>query len=91
VPRGVVLFDKGSCEPWLGEGNAVLQEVHETFSLARSQWFTPVILAEVGMITVCGQPQQIVHEIPHLQNIQSKIDWRCGSSCRAPALQRAKP
>jgi hypothetical protein len=24
---------------------------------------------------------------PHLQNNQSQMDWRCGSSCRAPALQ----
>jgi hypothetical protein len=24
---------------------------------------------------------------PHLQNNQSKMDWRCGSSRRAPALQ----
>jgi hypothetical protein len=24
---------------------------------------------------------------PHLQNNQSKMDWRCGSSSRVPALQ----
>jgi hypothetical protein len=44
---------------------------------------------EIWMITVQGQPQKIVCEMPptHLQNNQTKTDWRCGSSSRAPALQ----
>jgi hypothetical protein len=51
----------------------------------------PVILAtweaEIGRIAVSGQSRQIVHETLHLQNSQSKMDWRCGSSGRVPALQ----
>jgi hypothetical protein len=38
----------------------------------------PVILvtweAEIGRIVVEGQPGQIVHEMPHLQNNQNKTD-----------------
>jgi hypothetical protein len=52
-------------------------------------WLTLAILAtweaEIGRITVRGQPRQIVQEA-HLQNNQSKMDWRRGSSSRAPAL-----
>jgi hypothetical protein len=44
----------------------------------------PIILAvwetEIGRISLQTQPGQIVHEIPSLQNTQSKMDWRCGSS-----------
>jgi hypothetical protein len=50
----------------------------------------PVILAtweaEIGKTEVGGQPEQIVWD-PHLQNNQSKMDWRPGSSSRVPALQ----
>jgi hypothetical protein len=28
---------------------------------------------------------------PHLQNNQSKMDWRCGSSSKAPDLQARSP
>jgi hypothetical protein len=42
----------------------------------------------MGRSQVQGQPTQIVCETPpHLQNNQSKMDWRCGSSNRAPALR----
>jgi hypothetical protein len=56
----------------------------------------PIILvtweAEIGRITVQGQPGQIVHETPFPKNNQSKIDWRTGSSdtecllCKCEAL-----
>jgi hypothetical protein len=36
--------------------------------------------AEIWRITVRGQPRQIVLKTPHLQNNQSKMDWRCDSS-----------
>jgi hypothetical protein len=46
------------------------------------QWLIPVILvtwdAKTRRIAVQGQPGQIVFETPHLQNNQSKMDWRCG-------------
>jgi hypothetical protein len=49
------------------------------------QWLMLVILAtqeaEIRRVVVQCQPE------PHLQNNQSKIDWRCDSSSRAPALQ----
>jgi hypothetical protein len=60
---------------------------------ARRRWITPVILAswesEIGRIMIQGQLRQIVHETPpaNLQNNQSKMDWRCGSSGRMPTLQ----
>jgi hypothetical protein len=38
-----------------------------------------------GRLKFEASPGKRVHEIP--QNNQSKIDWRCGSSGRAPALQ----
>jgi hypothetical protein len=41
---------------------------------------------EIRRIKVGGQSGQIVLD-PHLQNNQSKMDWRCGSSGRTPALQ----
>jgi hypothetical protein len=51
----------------------------------------PAILAtfkaEVKRITVQGQHRQIVYKRPYLQNNQSKMDWRHGSSSRVPALQ----
>jgi hypothetical protein len=43
--------------------------------------------AEIGRIQAQGQPRQIVPETPHLQNNHSKMDWRCGSRGRVPALQ----
>jgi hypothetical protein len=56
----------------------------------------PAILAtwedEIRRIVVQGQLGQIVHETPpHLQNNQSKMDWRCGSSSRVPALPAQSP
>jgi hypothetical protein len=36
-----------------------------------------------GRIMVWGQPRQIVHETPYLQNNQTKMDWRHGSSSLA--------
>jgi hypothetical protein len=42
--------------------------------------------AEMGRIKVQGQPRQRVWET-HLQNNQSKMDRRCGSKGREPALQ----
>jgi hypothetical protein len=50
---------------------------------------TSVILAtweaEIGKTMVQGQPRKIIWETPHLQNNQSKMDWRCGSNGRASA------
>jgi hypothetical protein len=50
---------------------------------------TSVILAsweaEIRRIKVQGQPRQIVHET-YLQNSLSKMNERCGSSHRKPAL-----
>jgi hypothetical protein len=46
--------------------------------------------AEIRSIMVQGQPGQIVHK-PSSQNNQSKMDWRCGSSSRVPALQVQTP
>jgi hypothetical protein len=55
--------------------------------LAGHQWLVPGILAtweaEVRRLTVWGQPGQIVHETP-MQS--TSMDWRYGSSGRAPAL-----
>jgi hypothetical protein len=56
----------------------------------------PVILAtweaEIKRMAVWGQPMQKVHETPpHLQNNKSKMDWRCGPSFRATALQAWSP
>jgi hypothetical protein len=57
---------------------------------AGHRWLTPVLLAtwgaEIAKTAVQGQPGQIVHK-PHLQNNQSKMDWRCGSRTKTPALQ----
>jgi hypothetical protein len=53
----------------------------------------PLILAiweaESRRITVRGQRRFM--RPPHLQNDQSKVDWRCGSSGRTPALQVWSP
>jgi hypothetical protein len=61
---------------------------------ARYQWLTPIILAtwEAGIrrIEIWGQPRKIFM-ILHLQTNQSKMDWKCGSSSRAPALQIWSP
>jgi hypothetical protein len=46
--------------------------------------------AGIRRFKVQGQPRQIVHKT-HLQNIQGKMDWRCGSSGRVPALQVLNP
>jgi hypothetical protein len=49
----------------------------------------PVILvtweAEIGKIAVWGHARP--HVTPFSKNNQSKMDWRCGSSDRSPALQ----
>jgi hypothetical protein len=37
------------------------------------------------------RPAQANSLRPHLQNNQSKMDWRCGSSSRVPALQVRSP
>jgi hypothetical protein len=42
-------------------------------------------------IMVQGQSGEIVWETPISKNNQSKIDWRCGSSGRMPALQARSP
>jgi hypothetical protein len=58
---------------------------------ARCHWLVTEILltwkAKIRRSMVQGQPRQMVFEIPHLQNNQNKIYWRCGSISRAPALQ----
>jgi hypothetical protein len=50
-----------------------------------SLWFISVTLftweAEIVWIAFGGQPCQTVHET-NLQNSQSKMDWRCGSSSK---------
>jgi hypothetical protein len=50
------------------------------------QWLKPIILAtleaEVGRIE-CSRPTQENSQEIHLQNNQSKMDWKCGSSSRA--------
>jgi hypothetical protein len=52
---------------------------------AKRWWLTP---ADFGRIMVHGQLGQIVHEITlHLQNDQSKMDWRCGLSSRGSIWQ----
>jgi hypothetical protein len=63
---------------------------------AECWWLTLVILvtweAEIRRIAVWGQPgggEQFLR--PHLQNNQSKMDWRCNSRCRSPALQMWSP
>jgi hypothetical protein len=45
---------------------------------------------EIGRMGVQGQPKQIVY-VTHLQNNHSKMDWKCGSSSKAPALQMQIP
>jgi hypothetical protein len=40
--------------------------------------------AEIGRVKFQGQPEQIV---PPYKNNHSKMNWRCGSSGRVPALQ----
>jgi hypothetical protein len=52
----------------------------------------PVILAtgeaEIERIEDQGQPRQTSSsKRPHLQDNQRKMDWRYGSSNRAPAMQ----
>jgi hypothetical protein len=56
----------------------------------------PVTLAtwdsEIWRIAVQGQPsKQFMRPPPHLQNNQSKMDWRFGSSSRVPTLQVWSP
>jgi hypothetical protein len=54
--------------------------------MAKYQLHTPVILAtwkaEIRRITVPGQSGQTVHETPHLQNNQSKMNWKHDSGSR---------
>jgi hypothetical protein len=45
--------------------------------------------AEIRRIKVQGQFRQI--SSLHLQNNQSKTDWRCGSHCRGSALKAQSP
>jgi hypothetical protein len=63
--------------------------IAKKWSQARHQRLTSVTLvtweAEIRRITVPGQPGQIVLETPSPNN-QRKMDWRCGSSKRTPAL-----
>jgi hypothetical protein len=47
--------------------------------------------AEIGRIMVWGQPGQILFKTPLSKNNQVKMDWRCGSSSRMPALQTQSP
>jgi hypothetical protein len=58
---------------------------------AGCQWFAHAILAtskaEIERIKVQGQSAQTVQETPISKKNQSKMDWRCGSSRRMPALQ----
>jgi hypothetical protein len=66
--------------------------LQKSFSPAQVWWLTPIILvtweAENRNIAVRGQPRQIVcKNCPHLQNNQSKMDWKYISSSRLPALQ----
>jgi hypothetical protein len=67
---------------------------HVILKISGKCWW-PVLLAtwetESGRTVAWGQPGQIVHETPHLQNNQNKMDWRYGSSSRKPALQVQSP
>jgi hypothetical protein len=49
--------------------------------VARATWE-----AEIRRIAIQDQPGQIVQKA-HLQNYQSKMDWRYDSSSRTPSLQ----
>jgi hypothetical protein len=55
----------------------------------------PVILAtwesEIRRIMVGGKAKKIVHETPISKNNQSKMDWRCGVSGRAPEALSPNP
>jgi hypothetical protein len=49
---------------------------------------------KIGRIVVQGQSGEIILETPHphhLQNNQSKMDWRHDSSSRVPVLQARSP
>jgi hypothetical protein len=62
--------------------------------VARWQWLIPVILDtwEVGIRRPQTQAAQgNSSRDPHLQNNQSKMDWRCASRSRKPALQTQSP
>jgi hypothetical protein len=58
---------------------------------ARFPKFTPVIPAtweaEIRRIKVGDSLGEIVHKTPSPKNNQNKMNCRCGSSSRAPALQ----
>jgi hypothetical protein len=58
---------------------------------AGHQWLMILILAtweaEIWRIAVQGQPRQLICKTPSPKNNQSKIDCRCGSSDRMPALK----
>jgi hypothetical protein len=43
--------------------------------------------AEIRKSSVWDQLWQIVHCRPHLQNNQTKVDWKHGLCSTAPALQ----
>jgi hypothetical protein len=55
----------------------------------------PIILitweAEIRRIVVPGQPQENSSQDPISKSNQRKMDWKCVSSCRAPALQVQSP
>jgi hypothetical protein len=63
----------------------------DTSSWAEHHWLTPAMLAtwETGIRRTMVQGKQFAR--PHLQNNQSKLDWRRGSSSREPALQVWSP
>jgi hypothetical protein len=46
--------------------------------------------AQIQRITIWGQRGKLFGD-SHLQNNQSKMGWRCGSSSRAPALRAWSP
>jgi hypothetical protein len=67
------------CLPWLK--HKILSQALVVPAYNLSYWE-----AKIRRISIWGQPREIVWETP-LQNNKSKMDWRCGSSGRALALQ----
>jgi hypothetical protein len=52
---------------------------------ARCRWFMPIILAEIRMIAVQGQPGFWRPHLGKKKKTITKQDWWGGSSGRAPA------